>query len=966
MAKEKDILVCPCCNSYDFKQLKNGVYRCAACGHEILSSTLESDIRRQLNEIVDLRQHLEFEDACARLDDFISENRDCADAYFQKILASYGVQYVKDYDGITMIPTISRASTKSILTTGDYKLMLQFASSKQEKDEFITRVDEIEKLREEIINKSRNEEPFDIFICYKRTVDDNSYTKDSQIARKVYDYLNRAGYKVFFAEESLNAGEYEPIIYNALMTSSIMLVVAASKADYLISPWVKNEWQRFAKIVEDDDTKKKMIIPITANGFDPYDLPGGLQKYQAINYDAEFNDKLGKELARRLSVNLKSRLNKTQVSVNDVKPIQVQEVKVTKRTFGGTQTTIVLASSDRTKLEDARNNLKRKRFPSAEGYAKAVLKNNANHAEAAWICFLIGHKVANENELANYTRPFRFSAKYSETLEYARIALENDSDNYQSRLDTIEKFIQRQAEIGVVNELLYNFFIEYIPEDYELDFVQDLNRIMLNYLRTNKSLSIKFIDYFQKLIYPILTKSGAEGLILHYNNLAKTLLSLGRFSDAEKYYNETLKLFEYNPDALWGVYRCKKKLVSDSPNAVCKVINNPKEIADIVTKMIQGGYRIRLSRSNYVYACMMYAYDLVKLNKTKKGVELFDEIYKVIPESHSMRDDLIRFADYLLLHGQFKAADKYYEAVQATYDKYDFEAHLGRFKVSLKVRTNYGLLAIKRPFDSFKTAYDTMREVEAINADKGQEKLFTKLLDMHSDVLDCPSRKDRNDKFTQFIYLEKEDILNDYPTKIPDLRVKSDILREFKARKARKRREKANFVSNAEKTKMHNAWIITQFALIAFHFLTMWSFGSEVPLLLVGTAGICLLGGIVIGFKQAGLGGAIGGYFGGGILGAIAGGILFGVSGLIYTLLFNLFDIDTFLTVVPMTGFLVYAFGFVFHIIRGIVKKQRITFGFIFWNLVMIGACVYVSSLLSNLIFEKLPYIAMGFEGFFM
>ena len=244
--------------------------------------------------------------------------------------------------------------------------------------------------------------------------------------------------------------------------------------------------------------------------------------------------------------------------------------------------------------------------------------------------------------------------------------------------------------------------------------------------------------------------------------------------------------------------------------------------------------------------------------------------------------------------------------------------------------------------------------------------LFTKLLDMHSDVLDCPSRKDRNDKFTQFIYLEKEDILNDYPTKIPDLRVKSDILREFKARKARKRREKANFVSNAEKTKMHNAWIITQFAVIAFHFLTMWSFGSEVPLLLVGTAGICLLVGIVIGFKQAGLGGAIGGYFGGGILGGIAGGILFGVSGLIYTLLFNLFDIDTFLTVVPMTGFLVYAFGFVFHIIRGIVKKQRITFGFIFWNLVMIGACVYVSSLLSNLIFEKLPYIAMGFEGFFM
>ena len=82
-----------------------------------------------------------------------------------------------------MVPTISRASDKSILTTSDYKLMLQFASNKQEKDEFISRIDEIEKIREEIIDKARKEEPFDIFICYKRTVDNDSYTKDSTYAR---------------------------------------------------------------------------------------------------------------------------------------------------------------------------------------------------------------------------------------------------------------------------------------------------------------------------------------------------------------------------------------------------------------------------------------------------------------------------------------------------------------------------------------------------------------------------------------------------------------------------------------------------------------------------------------------------------------------------------------------------------------------------------------------------------------
>ena len=960
MARENEIMVCSCCNSHELQLLKNGIYKCKSCGNEMHSGNLESDIRRRLNEIVDLRQRLEFEDATERLDDFISESGDCADAYFQRILCRYGVTYVKDYDGISMVPTISRASDKSILTTSDYKLMLQFASNKQEKDEFISRIDEIEKIREEIIDKARKEEPFDIFICYKRTVDNDSYTKDSTYARKIYDYLNKLGYKVFFAEETITAGEYEPIIYNALMTASIMLVIAASKPEYLVSPWVKNEWQRFVRIVEDDDTRKKTIIPVTV-GFEPYNLPGGLQKFQAFDYDPEFNDKLTKELNKRLSVNLKSRLGKTTVEVNDVKPIQVEEIKITKRSFGGdVQTTIVLASSDKTKLEDARSNLRRKRFPTSENYAKAVLKNNPNHPEAAWICFLIGHKVSSDSELLSYNKPFGFNGKYVETLEFARIALENDNDLYESRLNVIEKFILNQAELGVVNETLFNFFMEYIPEDRELDFIHELNTAFMNFLRSHKNLSIKFIDYFQKLIYGSLTKSGAEGLILHYNNLAKTLLNLSRFADAEKYYHETLKLFEYNPDALWGVYRCKKKLVNDTPSSVCKSINNPKEIADIVTKMIQGGYRIRLSRSNYVYACMMYAYDLVKLGQAKKGVDLYDEIYKVIPESYSMHDDLIRFADYLLLHGQFKFADKYYEEVQAKYDKYDFEANLGRFKVRLKVRTNYGLLAIKKPFDTYKEAYDTMREIEAINADKGQEKLFTKLLNMHSDVLDCPTRKERNEKFTQFIYLEKEDILNDYVTKIPDLKVKSDILREYKARKARKQREKTNFLANAEKVKMHYAWIIAQIVIIVLNFLNIWSFSgdSDVPIPMI----VCAIGGIIVGLAMGGgIGGAIGGYFVGGIVGAI----LSFVTIFIYDGLFQLFDIDSYCLIFGLSCSLVYIIGFIITIIRALVKRKRITFSFVFWNLVFIAVSIYLGTLVSDLIFANIGSILHGGAFFF-
>lgn len=949
----KDIIKsCPCCNSTELQQLKNGIFRCKSCGAEINFSKFDTDdIVRRLNEITELRQRLDFETSKDRLDDFISEHKDCADAYFYRILAENGVVYVDDYDGISKVPTISRASPKSILVTSDYKNMLQYAF-KDEKNFFISEIDRIDKIREEIINKANKEEPFDIFICYKRTVDESSYTKDSIIARKIHDYLSKLGYKVFFAEESILDGEYEPFIYNALMTSTIMLVVAGSSPEFVNAPWVKNEWQRFLKLVEDDDTKKKTIVPVCANGFDPYDLPNRLKKYQALNYDAEFNERLSRIIKEKLSVNLKSRLDKKQVEVVEVKPKQVEEVVIEKRSFGSTQTIINLATSDKTKLEDAKTNLQRKRFSYAESYAQQVLANNKTHAEAAWICFLVDHKVSNEDELLSLNI-FRFSKNYEKTLEYARIALENDSHNYDYRLGIIESFILKQIEFGNINKALYNFFMEYIAQDRELEFAQELNRKFLNHLRNVKKLNIKFINFIQEdLIYSALTKGGADGLILHYNNIAKTLLELNRFNDAEYYYNKTLKLFEYNPDALWGVYKCHKKLATTNSLQICKAIDNPKEVADVVTKIIKGGYRIRLTRSNYVYATLMYSYDLVKLGKVKKGIELFDEIYKVIPESFSMKNDLIKFADYLLLHGHFKYADKYYQEVQSDkYDKYDFEANLGRFKVHLKVRTNYGLLAIKKPFDTYREYYDTLREIDSINEEKGQEKLFTKLLSIHSGFIDCKNSKEKNDKRTQFIYLEKEDILNDEVTKIPDLKFKSDILKEYKAKKSRIKRER----ENAESVKTHFAWYIVQGALILLGFINVLCLSvlGDEAYAIVGVV-IAVIAGI-IGSVSGGISGAIGGALGGYVVGMGIGWVMGSLSSLITSWLMSLMvTIDGYVTLSWILCYGVLVLGFIITLISGIFKKKKITIKWIIVSLIVIGICVAIGYGLTELIYNNI------------
>ena len=54
-------------------------------------------------------------------------------------------------------------------------------------------------------------------------------TEDSIIARQIYDELSKSGYRVFFAEKTLEdkvGTEYEPIIFKALHTSKIFTSVS--------------------------------------------------------------------------------------------------------------------------------------------------------------------------------------------------------------------------------------------------------------------------------------------------------------------------------------------------------------------------------------------------------------------------------------------------------------------------------------------------------------------------------------------------------------------------------------------------------------------------------------------------------------------------------------------------------------------------------------------------------------------
>ena len=233
----------------------------------------------------------EFDNAINLYNQIILENERDAEAYWDLALCKYGVVYVKDPNTGKYIPTCSRAQYESILEDENYKKALEYADESQ-KAVFLNDAKYIDEVEKNIIKIAKNEEPFDVFICYKETEENGSRTRDSVIAQHVYDTLTEAGYKVFFSRITLESKvgiEYEPYIYAALSSSKVMVHITSSTQNSE-AVWVKNEWSRYlAMMLKDSD---KTFIPIYFD-MNKNKLPIEFKNIPSYDYNDEgFNDEL--------------------------------------------------------------------------------------------------------------------------------------------------------------------------------------------------------------------------------------------------------------------------------------------------------------------------------------------------------------------------------------------------------------------------------------------------------------------------------------------------------------------------------------------------------------------------------------------------------------------------------------------------------------------------------------------------
>lgn len=260
------------------------VGKCLFCGKKQTVPKLPDEHRANLYARAEhYRRNNDFDKAMEVYEKILEEDLSDPEAYWSLVLCKYGIEYVKDPQNDKHMPTVNRAQYTSIFADEDYKSAIENADESQ-RELYEAEAEEINRIQKGILEIANNEEPFDIFICYKETDENGKRTRDSILAQELYHELTRDGYKVFFARVTLDdkiGSAYEPYIFSALNSSKVM-VVLGTRPEFFNAVWVKNEWSRFLSLIKSG--KKKVLIP-AYKGMDPYDLPAEFSHLQALDMD---------------------------------------------------------------------------------------------------------------------------------------------------------------------------------------------------------------------------------------------------------------------------------------------------------------------------------------------------------------------------------------------------------------------------------------------------------------------------------------------------------------------------------------------------------------------------------------------------------------------------------------------------------------------------------------------------------
>ena len=579
---------------------------CEYCSTKQTLPLLNDEKRENLyNAASELRKNNEYDRAIKVYESILEDDSTDAEAYWCLVLCKYGIEYVEDPITQKIVPTINRTHYTSVFADGDYKLAIKYASEEQKRiyEEQAREIDEIQK---GILEISKKEEPFDVFICYKETDKNGRRTRDSVLATELYHELIEEGFKVFFSRITLEdklGSEYEPYIFAALNSAKIMVVLGTSEENFK-SVWVRNEWSRYLSLIKNGE--EKVLIPAYRD-MDPYDLPEEFSNLQAQDM---------------------SKLGFMQDLIRGIEKILGKEDGIVADTIILNENVSVENLIKRIKmfLED-------KDFESANEYCERALDMDPVNAKVYLYKLLIEYGVSTLDELKECKEDFSVSSNYKRVIRFGDKDLINNVNLYLN--EAIKKFKEEKTQeiyYSVIEKIKYAFTIE----DYQ-KIINDLNKI-IDY-KDSKILLENCQNIQSKMLYEKSIELMKNDSIEHLFLAKEYLERIPNWKDASKKYEYCNKKIE----------RLQKEEEVYNKNIFYKVRDN------FTDWLFKGDV------SGHINTCIFVVISVVI------GINIFINSY-IEPRSYyneaveyANNDDYYNAMEYFEMAGEYKDAQSQYE-----------------------------------------------------------------------------------------------------------------------------------------------------------------------------------------------------------------------------------------------------------------------------------------------------------------
>lgn len=359
--------------------INKGVCRCEYCGNWQSVPQIDDDDKAELCTVAErFRKKYQYDKAIEIYEKLLKIYPTDADLYWSMLLCRYGVEYQEQKC------TLNRTQPRSLLADEDYKTALKYATSEQ-RNIMESQAAEIDRIRRGIVESALGCKEYDVYLCCNEFDENGRRTRESVIASSLFSKLANEGFRVFFAQitlEDILTSEWEQHIYAALNSAKVMVIVGTSKESFE-NIWVKNAWVRYLSLMNGE---RKTVIP-TFRNIDACELPAELSYFQALDM---------------------ARLGFERDLVSSIRGVIAAD-------------NIVQRSENHTKddplLRRAYVHLQEGEFSEVCSISDQLLKTQGESAEIYLVKLLAEYKVTSENALDLLETDFSYSENYRRAMQ---------------------------------------------------------------------------------------------------------------------------------------------------------------------------------------------------------------------------------------------------------------------------------------------------------------------------------------------------------------------------------------------------------------------------------------------------------------------------------------------------------------------------------------------------------------------